>query len=139
MTQGDLQKTDVVKLNEDAISNVAKYVRPVLECTFMHLSLIQIHSRLLAETYTPWSWRDHSLHLVPPRSDSPDYNPLTDPRARATLDWIFLISSLNFSFWSELPEEKRFAVEWKEGWAENAPKARWTGYWCLVAALNKGE
>jgi hypothetical protein len=55
------------------------------------------------------------------------------------LDWIFLISALNFSFWSEregLPN--CYGVEWQEGW-ESSRRSVWTGYWSLVAALNKGK
>jgi hypothetical protein len=36
---------------------------------------------------------------------------------------------LNFSFWSELDDEERFAIEYKG--------KRWTGYWSLVAALQR--
>jgi hypothetical protein len=55
------------------------------------------------------------------------------------LDWIFVISSLNFSFWSEkegTPE--RYGVEWRSGWALDDKKIH-TGYWSLVAALNRGN
>jgi len=36
---------------------------------------------------------------------------------------------LNFSFWSELPDDERFAIEYRG--------KRWTGYWSLVAALQR--
>ncbi len=67
------------------------------------------------------------------------------------LDWIFLISSLNFSFWSEKEnKEELYGVEWREAWSSgdnedatrNAGKGEmqvWTGYWSLVAALDRGE
>ena len=37
---------------------------------------------------------------------------------------------LNFSFWSEKSEEDRFQVEYRD--------KRWTGYWSLVAGLQRG-
>lgn len=94
----------------------------------------QINDRLISETYTPWSWRDHTLHLCPPERYSP-----RDLRTRATLDWMFLISSLNFSFWSEREDQsERYGIEWRTGWKEET-RTVWTGYWSLVAALDKGK
>lgn len=55
------------------------------------------------------------------------------------LDWIFLISSLNFSFWSEKEgRPDRYGVEWLCSWESEETKI-WTGYWSLVAALNRGK
>ena len=42
---------------------------------------------------------------------------------------IFTMDLLNFSFWSEKNEEERFAVVYKG--------KRWTGYWSLVAILQR--
>jgi len=54
------------------------------------------------------------------------------------LDWIFLISSLNFSFWSEKQgSPERYGVEWREGWNSDKRVVH-TGYWSLVAALDRG-
>ena len=67
------------------------------------------------------------------------------------------MSSLNFSFWSDLSEERRYGVEWYENgwrsaqsqaalrpWVEVEPKGEkkkkvWTGYWSLLAGINRGE
>lgn len=94
----------------------------------------QIHARMLAESYSPRTWRTQPLHLLPPDS----ITSLKDPRALPTLNWIFLVSSLNFSFWSELDEHARFGVDWRAGWDKNSEPARWTGYWSLPAALDRG-
>lgn len=94
---------------------------------------MQIRQRLLAETYTPRTWRSHELHICP----SDPYDP-ADPKNKKILDWIFLISALNFSFWSEkegTPE--RYGVEWRRGWGQDERIVH-TGYWSLVAALNRG-
>lgn len=66
-------------------------------------------------SYSTQAWSEHELH----------------PKAKdeATLDFIFVMDLLNFSFWSERSEEERFAVEYRE--------RRWTGYWSLVACLQR--
>ncbi|KAF9893281.1 hypothetical protein FE257_011711 [Aspergillus nanangensis] len=65
--------------------------------------------------YSTQSWSEHDLH--PQTKDE------------STVDFIFTMDLLNFSFWSELPEDKRFAIEYRG--------KRWTGYWSLVAALQR--
>ena len=98
-----------------------------------------------AESYTPRTWRTHPLHICPPEPYSPSH-----PRTRECMDWIFLISSLNFSFWSDKEglcpgdaKEGRYAVEWWSSWEEarggRKVKKMWTGYWSLVAAINRGK
>ncbi|KAL6050688.1 Queuosine salvage protein [Balamuthia mandrillaris] len=49
-------------------------------------------------------------------------------KAKATVDWIFLVDTLNFSFWSE-SEERPFAVAYRGN--------TYTGYWSLCAAVNR--
>jgi hypothetical protein len=89
---------------------------------------------MLSESYSPRTWRTHSLHICPPEPYNPD-----DPLTKTTLDWIFLISALNFSFWSEQESpSKVYGVEWREGWGKEDKKL-YTGYWSLVAALNRGR
>lgn len=65
--------------------------------------------------YSTQTWSEHKLH----------------PKAKDenTVDFIFTMDLLNFSFWSELPSEKRFAIEYRG--------RKWTGYWSLVAALQR--
>lgn len=67
------------------------------------------------KSYSTQTWSEHELH----------------PQAKdeATVNFIFTMNLLNFSFWSELAPEQRFAVEYKG--------CRWTGYWSLVAALQR--
>ncbi|KAK7061963.1 Queuosine salvage protein [Favolaschia claudopus] len=91
-----------------------------------------IYEKILVESYSPRTWRTHPLHICPVEPHSP-----TEPLNKAVLNWIFLISALNFSFWSEREgHSDRYAVQWQEGWASSKPK-RYTGYWTLVAALNR--
>ena len=78
----------------------------------------QIYQLMQQKSYSAGTWSSHELH---PR--------LTKDNEEETLNFIFTMNLLNFSFWSELPESERFAVEYKG--------ARWTGYWSLIAALQR--
>ncbi|KAM0788718.1 hypothetical protein ACM66B_002811 [Microbotryomycetes sp. NB124-2] len=68
------------------------------------------------------------------------------------LHWIFLVSTLNFSFWSDLDNSKRFAVEYKTGvdgketyetdsetGKQVARQQMFTGYFSLLAALHRAR
>jgi Potential Queuosine, Q, salvage protein family len=74
-----------------------------------------IHALMQSKQYSTQSWSAHDLH----------------PKAKdeGTLNFIFTMDLLNFSFWSERSEEERFAVEHRG--------KRWTGYWSLVACLQR--
>ncbi|KAJ4482380.1 hypothetical protein J3R30DRAFT_3459001 [Lentinula aciculospora] len=113
-----LKQTNVVEINEDGILNAAHH----------------IYHKLRAESYTPRTWRTHPLHLVPiePYVDE-------DPANKTVLDWIFLISALNFSFWSSREGQiDRYGVDWLAGWNDPGESCKvWTGYWSLVASLNR--
>ncbi|KAF9046548.1 hypothetical protein BJ165DRAFT_1527632 [Panaeolus papilionaceus] len=108
--------TNLVQINDQGVRLAAGHIR----------------EKLLLESYTPRTWRTHPLHICPPEPyDSA--NPLT----KSVLNWIFLISSLNFSFWSEKEgRSDRYGVEWSSGWDMQDRKVH-TGYWSLVAALNR--
>ncbi|KAH8977350.1 hypothetical protein EDB86DRAFT_3067812 [Lactarius hatsudake] len=107
---------DIVQINEDGVAAAARYVG----------------ERLVKDGYTPRTWHTHPLHLCPPEPYDPAH-----PGTRATLDWIFLISSLNFSFWSQYDgTDCCYGVEWREGW-DSDHRVVHTGYWSLVAALDR--
>lgn len=94
----------------------------------------QIFQKLSSESYTPRTWRTHPLHICPPEP----YDP-TNADTIACLNWIFLISSLNFSFWSEREgRPDKYGVEWRTSWCSESRKVH-TGYWSLLAALNRGK
>ncbi|KAI4609015.1 hypothetical protein J4E80_008761 [Alternaria sp. BMP 0032] len=65
--------------------------------------------------YSTKTWSEHELH----------------PKAKdeSTVNFIFTMDLLNFSFWSEKSDDERFAVVYKG--------KRWTGYWSLVAILQR--
>lgn len=74
-----------------------------------------IYKQMQEKSYSTSSWSEHELH----------------PKAKdeSTVNFIFTMDLLNFSFWSELPDENRFAISYKD--------RTWTGYWSLVAALQR--
>lgn len=75
-----------------------------------------IWNSMQKKAYSTQTWSDHELH----------------PKAKdeSTVDFIFTMDLLNFSFWSEEKDEsKRFAIEYRG--------KKWTGYWSLVAALQR--
>lgn len=74
-----------------------------------------IHEQMQKKEYSTKTWSSHELH----------------PKAKddSTVDFIFTMDLLNFSFWSEKGDEERFAIEYKD--------KKWTGYWSLVAALQR--
>ncbi|KAG7285387.1 hypothetical protein NEMBOFW57_010014 [Staphylotrichum longicolle] len=77
-----------------------------------------IHAQMQQKQYSPATWSAHELH--------PDR---TKIGPEATVAFIFTMDLLNFSFWSELPDAERFAIEYRG--------QRWTGYWSLVAAMQR--
>ena len=65
--------------------------------------------------YSSKTWSTHELH----------------PQAKdeSTVNFIFTMDLLNCCFWSDDLPEKRFAIEYRG--------RNWTGYWSLVAALQR--
>jgi len=74
-----------------------------------------IYEQMQKREYSTKTWSSHELH------------PKT--RDESTVAFIFTMDLLNFSFWSTKSEEERFAVEYRG--------RKWTGYWSLVAALQR--
>ncbi|EEB06728.1 eukaryotic protein [Schizosaccharomyces japonicus yFS275] len=94
-----------VRVNEDGCKRVAASI----------VAEIDAHGKRYE------TWDSHELH--PQTKDT------------STLDWIFFIDLLNFSFWSKTDVEdtgshpERFAIEYHG--------KRYTGYWSLCAAVNR--
>ncbi|KAM4059145.1 putative queuosine, q, salvage protein family protein [Hirsutella rhossiliensis] len=74
-----------------------------------------IYAQMQQTHYSTATWSEHQLH----------------PQAKdeQTVAFIFTMDLLNFSFWSELPDDECFAVDYRG--------KQWTGYWSLVAALQR--
>jgi len=79
------------------------------------LAAISILEEMQKREYSTKAWAEHELH---PKS-----------KDEATVNFIFTMDLLNFSFWSERSEEQRFSVVYRE--------KKWTGYWSLVACLQR--
>lgn len=77
-----------------------------------------IYQLMQRKSYSMSTWSSHELHPT-----------LTAHNEEETVRFIFTMNLLNFSFWSELPETERFAVDYRG--------ERWTGYWSLIAALQR--
>lgn len=72
--------------------------------------------RMQKKAYSTQTWSEHELH--PKTKDE------------STVDFIFTMDLLNFSFWSvEKDDSKRFCIDYRG--------KRWTGYSSLVAALQR--
>ncbi|PUU75849.1 hypothetical protein B9Z19DRAFT_1195180 [Tuber borchii] len=74
-----------------------------------------IYDSIKRKSYSTQTWSEHELH----------------PKAKDenTLNFIFTMDVLNFSFWSEKSEDTRFSVVY------NGKK--YTGYWSLIALINR--
>ncbi|KAF3071114.1 hypothetical protein GL218_00475 [Daldinia childiae] len=74
-----------------------------------------IYEQMQQKEFSTASWSEHELH--PKTKDE------------STVAFIFTMDLLNFSFWSLHPEEERFAISYRD--------KTWTGYWSLVASLQR--
>ena len=72
-----------------------------------------IHEKMQEQKYSRQSWGSHELH--PKATDD------------GTIDFIFTMDLLNFSFWPDDPQAKPFAVEYQD--------KEWTGYSSILAVL----
>lgn len=71
-------------------------------------------SRLRAAPLSPSAWGAHALHPKP-----------AEMGEEQTVDFVFTLGMLNFSFWSE------------DGYAVSYQDKSYSGYWSLVAALRR--
>jgi hypothetical protein len=75
----------------------------------------RIWKHMQERAYSTEAWSAHELH---PKTK--DEN---------TVNFIFTMDLMNFSFWSYKGYDQRFTVEYRG--------KKWTGYWSLVAALQR--
>jgi hypothetical protein len=74
-----------------------------------------IYEQMQKKAYSTATWSSYDLH---PKS-----------KDESAVNFIFTMDLLNFSFWSEKDEDSRYSIEYQG--------KKWTGYWSLVAALNR--
>lgn len=92
-----------------------------------------ILTSLIAKPLTSSDWPLVPLHPIPSLHSS-----------REILNWIFIVSALNFSFWSDLPSNKRYGIRYKQAVdgkkkSEAVVEVIHTGYWSLIAALHRAK
>lgn len=111
-----LEHTTDVRVSQAGVSSLARF-------------LVQEKESIVPPSA---NWAEEALHPMPGLRT-----------VKETTDWLFLVSLLNFSFWSDefqTPEQGRFAIRWKDG-VDRKGKGKevdWTGYWSLPAAINRG-
>ena len=74
-----------------------------------------IWTKMQETGYSPKTWSTHDLH---PKEKNEE-----------TVNFIFTMDLLNFCFWTDESFKEPFTVEYRG--------TRWTGYWSLVAALQR--
>ncbi|KAJ1655239.1 hypothetical protein IWQ61_004974 [Dispira simplex] len=83
----------------------------------VHKAARSIYDRMRCRHYSHATWKSHELNP----KDWPD---------DCTVDWIFLVDTLNFSFWSDEPlTQNQYTVRYR---GQN-----YRGYWALCAAVNR--
>lgn len=107
------QSTNVLSSAEYIYDNA---IDVAIDCSSTKRAATTIYELMQTKRYSTQSWSAHDLHPKPEDGES-------------TLNFIFTMDLLNFSFWSEKTESERFAVEYRG--------KQWTGYWSLVACLQR--
>ncbi|KAF2261928.1 hypothetical protein CC78DRAFT_535264 [Lojkania enalia] len=112
---GDASAPPETRVLENAQFIYDNSIDVALDMRHTKLAAVEILKQMQEREYSTKTWAEHPLH----------------PKAKdeSTLNFIFTMDLLNFSFWSEKSEEERFAVCYRG--------TRWTGYWSLVAALQR--
>ncbi|KAF8984721.1 hypothetical protein BGZ46_007201 [Entomortierella lignicola] len=114
-------------------------VNPVLESAeFIHnnskhvsipkdgvkIGAVKIFEAMKKTHYDTSKWKEHPLN--PKECNA------------STVDWIFLVDLLNFSFWSEIDIDDT-GVAHPDRYRVTFHGVGYTGYWSMVAAINRGN
>ncbi|CAO3588488.1 unnamed protein product [Absidia cylindrospora] len=94
--------------------------------------------------WIPYDCIDHATELIVKSMEQREYStktwnqhPLNPKRLdTSTVDWIFLVDLLNFSFWSDLDHADRTTAH-PDRYAVTYQGVAYTGYWSLCAAINR--
>ncbi|KAI6095479.1 hypothetical protein EDD16DRAFT_1428474, partial [Pisolithus croceorrhizus] len=109
-------ETGIVHINLEGIKHATDYV--------CHM--------IVTEQCTLPMWGAQPLHIHPPEP----YSPLGH-LTRQSLNWVFIILVLDFSFCSERDSTpKWYGIKWQKGWSVGE-RVIHTGYQSLVAAVNR--
>ncbi|KAF2869599.1 hypothetical protein BDV95DRAFT_575853 [Massariosphaeria phaeospora] len=86
-----------------------------LDMRHTKLAAISVLEEMQKREYSTTAWAKHQLH--------------PEAKDESTVRFIFTVDLLNFSFWSEKSDDERYAVTYRG--------KKWTGYWSLVAAIQR--
>ncbi|KAK9458750.1 uncharacterized protein V1516DRAFT_681867 [Lipomyces oligophaga] len=113
LTTGVRESSEFVYKNADDVSICVSACRDAAQSIFQAMQ---------NQAYSTETWSNHLL------------NPKT--KDESTLHWIFIVDTLNFSFWSDVDQNdtgkadtQRYTVRWLN--------QDWTGYWSLCAAIDR--
>ncbi|KAG0143611.1 hypothetical protein CROQUDRAFT_661055 [Cronartium quercuum f. sp. fusiforme G11] len=116
-----IERAVEVQINQAGIELAANQLLP---------SILTAQVSLQGKPTVLTDWHSHPLHPPLPRREDLQSSEAFEEARDKLLHWIFLVSVLNFSFWSSSPST-RFSVRC-------GPKdVAWTGYWSLLAALHR--
>lgn len=104
-----------LKVLKDAEYVYDNSVDVAIDSSSTKAAALNIWARMRENRYSSKTWSTHELH--PKNKD------------RMAIDFIFTMDLLNFCFWSDDPCGVLFTVEYHG--------TQWTGYWSLVAALQR--
>lgn len=99
---------------------------------------VAVYEAMKLRQYSPATWSTHTLapRVVVEGSELPNTSAKPPTSEESAVDWVFMVDTLNFSFWSDydnqdtgLASTQRYTVVY-QGQA-------YTGYWSLCAAINK--
>ncbi len=128
VTRSDAPETKVLEGAEYVYNNS---IDVAIDSQSTKAAASMIYGHMQEQEYSTKMWSAHELH---PKSRDErqvhwrhDYCRVNG--AYSTAAFIFTMDLLNFSFWSEKEEDERFSIDYKG--------KKWTGYWSLVAALQR--
>lgn len=105
-----------IRVLEDAEFVVDNSIDVAVDSQGIRAAASTIWTSMQQKGYSSEAWSNHELH---PKDKN-----------LSTVDFIFTIDLLNFCFWSEKTEvHERFAIDYRG--------KLWTGYWSLIAALQR--
>lgn len=120
INQQSIDSTTPFNPKDTLVLEGAKYVFDNSIDVSLNSQAISATARMLYDQFKnhDFSRNEWSMHELHPKS-----------KDESTVDFIFTLDLLNFSFWSEKSDTERFAIEYKG--------KKWKGYWSLVAALQR--
>uniref|UniRef100_A0A060SZL4 Queuosine 5'-phosphate N-glycosylase/hydrolase n=1 Tax=Blastobotrys adeninivorans TaxID=409370 RepID=A0A060SZL4_BLAAD len=112
-----------VRKSAEVVSQLSKNV--TVDANGCENAARKVYDAMKANNYSTTTWSSHALNPDPCKQS-----------ARSIVDWIATVDLLNFSFWSDVDEKDsgtrgsgRYSVEYNG--------THYTGYWSLVAAINR--